>query len=62
MLRLMKLYAISHGLRIPDALIAATAMEENLTLVTANIKHFSFIKDLSLLDWKKERIEYSSRN
>lgn len=51
MLSLMVAYHLSHGLQIPDALIAATALEENLTLVTGNIKHFSFIKDLKLLDW-----------
>lgn len=44
---------LSHGLEFMDALIAATAMENNLTLVTANVKHFSFIKRLKLLDWEK---------
>ena len=53
MLSLMVAYHLSHGLRIPDALIAATAMEENLTLTTGNIKHFSFIKGLKLLDWSQ---------
>lgn len=39
-------YALSGGLRLADALIAATAIEMNLTLLTANIKHFSPIKQL----------------
>lgn len=46
-------YFLSHGLKFMDALIAATAMENKLTLVTANVKHFSFIKGLKLIDWKK---------
>ena len=48
----MKKFFLSHNLRFLDALIAATAVEENLTLVTANVKHFSFIKGLKLEDWK----------
>ncbi|OGY16867.1 MAG: hypothetical protein A2785_03825 [Candidatus Chisholmbacteria bacterium RIFCSPHIGHO2_01_FULL_49_18] len=55
MLSLMATYHLSHGLQIPDALIAATAMEENLTLTTGNIKHFSFIKNLKLLAWNQAR-------
>lgn len=53
MLVLIDKYTLSHGLQIPDALIAATAMENKLTLVTANVKHFAFIKGLKLTDWKK---------
>lgn len=53
MLALMISYHRSRGLQIPDALIAATAIEEKLTLVTGNTKHFSFIKDLEILEWKK---------
>lgn len=46
-------YFLSHRLEFLDALIAATAIEEKLTLVTGNTKHFSFIKDLKILEWKK---------
>lgn len=53
MVNLIKQYSLSHGLEIPDALIAATSIEGKLTLVTANTKHFSFIKDLLLLEWDK---------
>lgn len=56
MLGLTKNYSLSHGLEIPDALIAATAIEENLTLVTSNTKHFSFIKGLKLEDWEKMKV------
>jgi predicted nucleic acid-binding protein len=40
--------ALSHGMRLADALIAATAIEFQATLITANVKHFSPIKDLSI--------------
>ena len=43
---LLKLYAKSHGLHVFDSLIAATAMEEGLTLVTKNRGHFGVIKRL----------------
>lgn len=41
-------YALSHGLRAGDALIAATAAENNLELVTSNAKHFKPIKELKI--------------
>lgn len=41
-------YALSDGLRLADALIAATAIEMNLILLTANIKHFSVINQLKI--------------
>ncbi len=49
---LIKKHSLSHGLTIPDAFIAATAIEAKATLVTSNIKHFSYIKNLKLLDWE----------
>lgn len=41
-------YSKSHGLVIPDAFIAATALDENLTLATDNIRHFDMIEGLSV--------------
>ncbi|MEJ2220736.1 MAG: type II toxin-antitoxin system VapC family toxin [Desulfobacterales bacterium] len=41
-------YAMSHGLRAGDALVAATAAENNLQLVTSNAKHFKPIKELKI--------------
>jgi predicted nucleic acid-binding protein len=41
-------YALSHGLRAGDALVAATAAEHALTLCTSNARHFRPIKDLEL--------------
>ena len=43
---LMETYALSHGLRLGDALIAATGLEHELTVLTANIKHFIPIEKL----------------
>ena len=45
-------YALSNGLRDRDAIIAATATENNLTLLTSNAKHFKSIKDLRLKIFK----------
>lgn len=52
-MRLMQKFFLSHRLEFLDALIAVTAIEEDLILVTANTKHFSFIQKLKLEDWKK---------
>ncbi len=41
-------YSLSHGLRAGDAIIAATATENDLTLCSSNRKHFKPIKDLKL--------------
>lgn len=41
-------YALSSGLRAGDAIIAATAIENGLTLTSSNIKHYRAIKDLKL--------------
>ncbi len=41
-------YSPSHGLRAGDALIAATATENNMVLCSSNAKHFKPIKDLTL--------------
>lgn len=46
-------FHLSHGLLFLDALIAATAIENNLVLITKNTKHFRFIKELEVLSQEK---------
>jgi len=41
-------YALSHGLRAGDAIIAATAFENGLPLYTSNEKHFKMVQGLDL--------------
>jgi len=41
-------YSKSHGLVIPDAFIAGTALEENLKLVTSNVRHFEMISGVTI--------------
>lgn len=45
-------YSLSHGLRAGDAVIAATAAENNMVLVSSNAKHFKPIKGLKLKVFK----------
>lgn len=45
-------YALSSGMRAGDAIIAATAVENNMQLVSSNRKHFKVIKDLQLKVFK----------
>ena len=46
---LLTQYTLSQGLTIMDALIAATAIEQDLTLVSKNEKHFRQIQHLGFL-------------
>lgn len=45
---LIEKYRLSHGLAIPDALIATSAISLQMELFTYNLKDFSFIPDLKL--------------
>lgn len=49
-MELIDAYSNSFGLFLPDALIAATALENDLTIVTYNVNDFKFIQDLK---WQK---------
>lgn len=50
-IELLKQYRLSHGLLIPDCIIAATAIVLIAKLLTKNQKHFKFIKELQLLKY-----------
>lgn len=47
---LVETFAKSHSLDIPDALIAATALEAESELFTYNVKDFRFIPELKLFN------------
>ena len=47
-LELMETYKLSHGLEIPDALIAATSLYTGFDVYTYNLKDFKFIPELKL--------------
>ena len=48
---LLQTYVLSHGLRIADALIAATAIEYQISLLSKNQRDFRFIANLNLLPY-----------
>jgi predicted nucleic acid-binding protein len=45
---LVEKYSLSHKLSLPDALIAASAIQNEIQLFTLNIKDFKFIRGLKL--------------
>lgn len=49
---LVEQYALSNGLLLADALIAATALEHQLPLLTGNAKHFRVVPKLEIQPFK----------
>ncbi|KNZ32898.1 MAG: twitching motility protein PilT [Methylibium sp. NZG] len=47
-IELMEAITLSHGLQMGDALIAATALDHGLPVLTANIKHFGAVDGLKV--------------
>jgi predicted nucleic acid-binding protein len=47
-IELMEAMALSHGLQMGDALIAATALDHGLPVLTANVKHFGSVQGLKV--------------
>lgn len=47
--QLLVRFTLSHGLRIPDALIAATGLARGLALYTQNLRHFQMIPGLTVI-------------
>lgn len=45
---LIEKFSLSHGLSIPDAIIGATAVSEDIELFTYNLKDFRFIPNIKL--------------
>ncbi len=45
-------YTLSSSIRSGDAIVAATAVENNMTLSSSNVKHFKVIKELKLKAFK----------
>jgi len=48
---LLKRYRASHGLKMPDALIAATVIISQVPLMTKNQRDFRFIEELDLPEY-----------
>lgn len=48
---LLRLYRLSHGLLISDALIASTALYLNIDLATKNQRDYRFIENLKMLPY-----------
>ena len=46
---LLEKYVLSHGMGVADALVAAAAVIKRDILVTHNIKHFRFIRELKVV-------------
>ena len=44
----MEAITLSHGLQMGDALIAATALDHGLPVLTANVKHFGAVQGLKV--------------
>ena len=45
-------HALASNMRSGDAIISATAVENNMTLVSSNVKHFKVVKELQLKAFK----------
>jgi predicted nucleic acid-binding protein len=49
-IKLTEQYSKSHGLQIPDAIIAATAIVWGVKIYTLNLKDFKYIEGLKLMN------------
>jgi len=51
-IHMLELYAAAHGLRVVDALIAATAVVSGSALASGNFKHYRAIATLQLVPFR----------
>jgi predicted nucleic acid-binding protein len=51
-MQLLEAHAARDGLRVIDALIAATALQCDATLATANVRHYRAIPRLGVLPFR----------
>ena len=49
-IQLLQDYRLSHGLALPDAIIAATSIISKSELFTYNLKDYKFIQGIALFD------------
>ncbi len=49
---LLEQHSSSHGLRVVDSLIAASALEEGYSLASGNLKHYNTVSGLKLISFK----------
>ena len=49
---LLESHAATHGLRVVDALIAATALESGSALATGNLRHYRTIANLQVVPFR----------
>jgi predicted nucleic acid-binding protein len=49
---LLEVYATAHGLRVVDAIIAATALQSGFALATGNFRHYRAIAALHLVRFR----------
>jgi predicted nucleic acid-binding protein len=52
-IELIESYRLSHGLQIPDAIIAATSIVYQIPLHTYNLKDFDFIPEIAIYSNKQ---------
>jgi predicted nucleic acid-binding protein len=48
-INLLEIHTLSHGLELGDALIAATALAFQDTLLTGNTKHYDYIPHIQVI-------------